>query len=49
MGPVVWTKEYEKGGHFSGYERPDTISEGLNEMLKKGGPCFGVVAGQDGY
>lgn len=49
MGPIVWAKEYEKGGHFSGYERPDAVSEGLNEMLKKGGPCFGVVAGQDGY
>ena len=49
MGPIVWTKLYEKGGHFAGWERPGDIAEGLGEMFGKGGGAYGVVEGKDGY
>lgn len=49
LGPIVWQKLYEKGGHFAGWERPEDVAEGLCEMFGKGGGAFGVVEGADGY
>lgn len=49
LGPVVWSKTYEKGGHFAAWERPGDVAEGLAEMFGKGGGAFGVVRGRSGY
>lgn len=49
MGPVVYRGKHESGGHFAAWERPQDIVDDLWEMFKKGGPCFGVVRGRDGY
>ncbi|KAF2648178.1 alpha/beta-hydrolase [Lophiostoma macrostomum CBS 122681] len=49
MGPVVHESSNEKGGHFAAWERPDAIASDLKKMFGKGGPCYGVVEGSDGY
>lgn len=49
MGPIVFQKVYEKGGHFAGWERPIDLAEGLCEMFGKAGGAYGVVKGKDGY
>jgi hypothetical protein len=49
MGPVVYESDQEKGGHFAAWECPEAIVNDLNAMFGKGGPCFGVVKGQNGY
>ncbi|KAF7196640.1 putative epoxide hydrolase [Pseudocercospora fuligena] len=49
MGPIVFQKLYEKGGHFAGWERPGDLADGLCEMFGKGGGAYGVVSGKDGY
>ncbi|EME78691.1 uncharacterized protein MYCFIDRAFT_63545 [Pseudocercospora fijiensis CIRAD86] len=49
MGPIVFQKFYEKGGHFAGWERPKDLADGLCEMFGKGGGAYGVVSGKDGY
>lgn len=33
MGPIVYQEEFDRGGHFSGYERPDAVAKGLSEMF----------------
>ncbi|KAL9111527.1 MAG: hypothetical protein Q9227_004015 [Pyrenula ochraceoflavens] len=49
LGEVVWESEHESGGHFAAWERPEAIAEDLRGMFGKGGPCFGIVEGRDGY
>jgi hypothetical protein len=49
LGPVIWSKRYEKGGHFAGWERPKDLAEGLCEMFGKGGAAEGVVEWRSGY
>jgi hypothetical protein len=49
LGPVVWSKSYEKGGHFAAWERPEDVTEGLCEMFRKGGGAYGVVERRSGY
>lgn len=49
LGPIVYQEFFDKGGHFSGYERPDAVAKGLKEMFGKGGGAYGVVKGKDGY
>ncbi|EME41047.1 hypothetical protein DOTSEDRAFT_136755 [Dothistroma septosporum NZE10] len=49
MGPIVFQKIYEKGGHFAGWERPSDIADGLCEMFGKNGGAHGVVAGKSGH
>ncbi len=49
MGPVVMQSEHERGGHFAAWEVPAAIAGDLQRMFGKGGPCFGVVEGKDGY
>ena len=49
MGPIAYTEEFDQGGHFAGYERPDAVAKGLCEMFGKDGGAFGVVQGKDGY
>jgi hypothetical protein len=31
LGPVAWEKEYDHGGHFAAYEKPDDIVEGVRK------------------
>lgn len=55
--PRVWTKTmapvyegaHESGGHFAAWERPNELVGDLRNMFKKGGPCYRVVQGKDGY
>jgi hypothetical protein len=49
MGPLVLASEYDYGGHFAAWERPDAIVKDLREMFGKGGGAFGCVEGKDGY
>lgn len=38
LGPIVYESEYEKGGHFAAWERPDAIVKDLRAMF--GGEWF---------
>ncbi|KAJ5103865.1 hypothetical protein N7532_004394 [Penicillium argentinense] len=49
LGPVVWQSRHERGGHFAAWEVPDVIVGDLRAMLRKGGPCHGVIPGRKGY
>ncbi|KAF1817350.1 epoxide hydrolase 1 [Eremomyces bilateralis CBS 781.70] len=49
LGKVVWESTSGKGGHFAAWERPDVIAGDLIAMHRKGGPCYGVVKGGNGY
>lgn len=49
MGPVVYERDHESGGHFAASENPEAIAGDLKEMFGKGGGAFGVVKGKDGY
>lgn len=48
-GNVVFQKEYDRGGHFAAWERPDAIIADLREMFGKNGGAYGVVKGKNGY
>lgn len=49
LGKVVYESFQDRGGHFCAWERPDVLVRDLRAMLGKGGKCFGVVKGRDGY
>ncbi|KAL8741532.1 MAG: hypothetical protein Q9190_005875 [Brigantiaea leucoxantha] len=56
LGPIVYEKVNESGGHFAAWERPESIVEDLRIMFGKvgagaggGGGAYGVVKGRDGY
>ena len=49
MGPVVFQKEHEKGGHFAAWERPEAMVSDLRAMFGKTGGAYGVVKGRSGY
>ena len=49
LGPVVFEKEHEKGGHFAAWENPDAVVDDLRVMFGKKGGAFGVVVGKSGY
>jgi len=49
LGPIVYSKSFDKGGHFAGWERPDAVAEGLCEMFGKDGGAQRVVDGRSGY
>lgn len=44
LGPVVFLKRHEDGGHFAAYERPERLVEDLRTMFGKGGGAEKVVA-----
>jgi hypothetical protein len=48
-GNVVFQKEYDRGGHFAAWERPDAIVSDLREMFGKNGGAYDVVKGKNGY
>lgn len=43
LGPVVFEKRHEDGGHFAAYERPERLVEDLRAMFGKGGGAESVV------
>lgn len=49
LGLVCLQSEHAKGGHFAAWEVPDAIVGDLRDMFGKGGPCYGVVEGKNGY
>jgi pimeloyl-ACP methyl ester carboxylesterase len=49
LGPVVFEREYEKGGHFAAWERPDAVVGDLRSMFGKGGAAYEVVKGKNGF
>jgi len=49
LGPVVFESEYDSGGHFAAWERPEAIVRDLREMFGKAGGAYGVLNGKDGY
>ena len=49
LGPIVYSKSFDRGGHFAGWERPQDIAEGLCEMFGKDGGAAGAVARKSGY
>ncbi|KAI9809356.1 MAG: hypothetical protein M1826_003934 [Phylliscum demangeonii] len=49
MGPVCYQSEHERGGHFAAWEVPEAIAGDLQTMFRKGGPCYNVVEGRDGF
>ncbi|RMZ79808.1 hypothetical protein DV738_g3221, partial [Chaetothyriales sp. CBS 135597] len=49
LGPIVFQRVWEIGGHFAAYEQPDALVRDLREMFGKGGGAYGVVKAHDGY
>ena len=49
MGPIVFWKDHDRGGHFAAWERPDAIVDDLRTMFSRSGGAYGVVQGKDGY
>lgn len=49
LGPVVFSSEYDSGGHFAAHERPEAIVDDLRKMFGKKGGAYGVIKGKDGY
>ncbi len=49
MGPVVWESEWEHGGHFAAWERPDAVASDLRGMFRRGPGAEGVVEVRMGY
>lgn len=49
MGPLILASEYDHGGHFAAWERPDAIVKDLREMFGKLGGAFACVEGRNGY
>ena len=49
LGPIVFESEYERGGHFAAWERPDAVVGDLRRMFGRGGGAFGCVRGKSGY
>ncbi|KAG6354055.1 hypothetical protein INS49_005026 [Diaporthe citri] len=43
LGPVVFEKRHEDGGHFAAHERPEKLAGDLRAMFGKGGGAEGVV------
>lgn len=49
LGPVMYESEYDVGGHFAAWERPDAIAKDLQAMFGRGGPAFACVTGKSGF
>lgn len=43
LGPVVFERWHEDGGHFAAHERPEKLVADLREMFGEGGGASGVV------
>ncbi|KIW79306.1 hypothetical protein Z517_05918 [Fonsecaea pedrosoi CBS 271.37] len=49
LGPIVFERNYDAGGHFAAWERPQALVDDLREMFGKNGGAFGCVVGKSGY
>lgn len=59
LGPLVFDRHNDAGGHFWAWERPDSIVRDLRDMFRRQpkeggwgegiGGAFGVVEGRSGY
>lgn len=49
LGPIVFSGEHKKGGHFAAWEVPESLAGDLRIMFGKGGGAHGVVEGKPGY
>lgn len=49
LGPLVFQKEHEHGGHFAAWERPQELVDDLRTMFGKKGGAYNVVQGKTGY
>lgn len=49
LGPIVHESEWEYGGHFASWERPEAIVKDLREMFGRKGGAEGVVRGASGF
>jgi hypothetical protein len=49
LGPLVLASEYDQGGHFAAWERPDAIVKDLKEMFGRQGGAYAVVHGRTGF
>jgi hypothetical protein len=49
LGPLVLASEYDRGGHFAAWERPDAIVKDLKEMFGRQGGAYAVVHGRIGF
>lgn len=49
MGPVVFESEWDRGGHFAAWERPEAIVGDLRKMFGRGGGAEGCVKGRSGF
>lgn len=43
LGPVVFEKRHEDGGHFAAHERPEKLAQDLRTMFGKGGGAEAAV------
>lgn len=43
LGPLLLASEYDRGGHFAAWERPDAIVKDLREMFGKERRAYAVV------
>lgn len=43
LGPVVFEKRHEDGGHFAAHERPEKLADDLRTMFGKGGGAESVA------
>jgi len=48
MGPVVFEREHENGGHFAAWEQPDALVEDLRSMFRKDSGSY-CVQGRSGH
>ncbi|KAF2449964.1 alpha/beta-hydrolase [Karstenula rhodostoma CBS 690.94] len=49
LGPVIYESEYDVGGHWAAWERPDAIAKDLQAMFGRDGPAFACVTGKPGF
>jgi len=49
LGPIVFEKEHESGGHFAAWELPDALVEDLRTMFGKQGGAYNVIKGKSGF
>ena len=49
LGPIVFESEYESGGHFAAWERPDAVVQDLRTMFKEGGGAYKCITNRSGY
>ena len=44
LGPVVFEKRHEEGGHFAAYEKPELLVDDIRKMIRNGGISLSHVS-----